>query len=300
VRDGDQARTGDPSTALLSAVAFEDRLEAFSENIKIGEKTIRYADAGCGDAIVLCHGIPLSMSTWQDMFFLLAVRYRVIAVDMPGYGRSTKFPGDYSLAALSGTLAQLCAHLDLNKVHVVGSSFGAAVAITLAQENPTLVQRLVLINSVGIAGGTHSLERIVRSGLVRHLVSGALLQRRVGRAIFRNKLRASYATLEPDEALVDHYYELLLRGSGERSFLKTLQQFDERALQRRLSDVAHPVLSIWGEKDKVLPLSKAFGVQKLLPRCWSTVIADVGHLPHEEKPHDCASLIDSFFRMPLH
>ncbi len=268
-------------TATLSAVAYEDRLDSLSDYIDVAGTTIHYAIAGSGETILFCHGIPLSMATWQDLFLRLARNYRVIAVDMPGYGKSSKRSTDYSLCAISDTMAAFCAALDVGKVHAVGSSFGAAVAITLALSHPRLVDKLVLFNSVGIAGGTHSIERVVRSVLIRSLASRILRHRGLGRSIFRAKLRASYATLEPDEALVDHYYALLLRDHGERSFLQTLQKFDEAALQRRLPQLTHPVLSIWGGKDKVLPLAKSLKVQRLLPRFWSTIVAADGHLTHE-------------------
>lgn len=284
---------------MLSAVAFEDRLDAISSDAEVDGGTIRFAEAGKGEAILFCHGIPLSMATWQDLFFLLAGNYRVIAVDLPGYGRSSKPPGDYGLDQISAKIAALCATLGIGSIHAVGSSFGAAVAITLALSNPRLVDRLVLINSVGIAGGTHSLERIVRSALIRNAAARALLYRRLGRRVFRAKLRASYAMIEPDEALVDHYYDLLLRDHGERSFLRTLQAFDEAELQRRLPRLAHPVLSIWGGRDRVLPLSKSLKVQRLLPNCWSTIVDRAGHLPHEEMPEQCAARIDSFLQMPI-
>ena len=282
----------------LSAVAFTDRLYPLSGEMEIRGATIRYAEAGCGETVLLCHGIPLSMTTWQDLFFLLAKDHRVIAVDIPGYGRSSKAPGDYSLARIADDIAGLCAALDIPRVHLVGSSFGAAVAITVALSYPCRVDRLVLINSVGIAGGTHKIERIARSALVRHLTAGVLLQQRFGRSIFRSKLSASYATLEPDPALVDHYYALLRHDHGELTFLRTLEQFDEAALQRRLPDLANSVLSIWGGKDRVLPLPKSLAVQRMLPNCWSTVIAEAGHLPHEEMPEACASRIRAFLAMP--
>lgn len=285
--------------ARLSAVAFEDRLAPLSADVEVDGATIHYAKAGRGEAVLLCHGIPLSMASWQDLFFLLARDYRVVALDMPGYGRSSKSPGDQSLEGIGARIAGFCAALGIKRVHAVGSSFGAAVAISLALSNPRLVERLVLINSVGIAGGTHSIERLVRSTLIRNLAAHTLLRRSLGRSIFRSKLRASYAMIEPDEALVDHYYRLLLRDHGEQSFLRTLQQFDERALQRRLPGLDHPVLSIWGGKDRVLPLAKSLKVQRLLPHCWSTVLPEAGHLPHEELPEECAERIDSFLQMPL-
>jgi 4,5:9,10-diseco-3-hydroxy-5,9,17-trioxoandrosta-1(10),2-diene-4-oate hydrolase len=282
----------------LSATAFEDHLYPISTEIVVSGRTIRYAEAGSGNAVLFCHGIPLSMTSWQDLFFLLAADHRVIAVDLPGYGRSSKGPGDYSLARIADDLAALCAALHISRVHLVGSSFGAAVAITIALSYPHQVGRLVLINSVGIAGGTHKIERVVRSALVRHLAAKVLLQKRVGRKIFHAKLKASYATLEPDPALVDHYYSLLRRDHGEMSFLRTLEQFDEAALQRRLPDLVNPVLSIWGGRDKVLPLAKSLSIQRLLPNCWSAVIAEAGHLPHEEMPDACAGQIRAFLAMP--
>jgi 4,5:9,10-diseco-3-hydroxy-5,9,17-trioxoandrosta-1(10),2-diene-4-oate hydrolase len=288
-----------PRTSPLSVVAYEDQLEPLCADIEVEGTTIHYAQAGRGEVILLCHGIPLSMATWQDLFFILARDYRVIALDMPGYGRSSKEPGDYGLSDISNRIARFCEAMGIRNVYAVGSSFGAAVAITLALSNPYLVERLVLINSVGIAGGTHSIERLVRSALIRNVAARTLLQHRLGRSIFRSKLRASYASVEPDEALVDHYYRLLLREHGERSFLRTLQQFDEPALQRRLPELDHPVLSIWGGKDRVLPLTKSLKVQRLLPHCWSTVLPEAGHLPHEEMPEECARRIDSFLQMPV-
>ena len=284
-------------TGPLSAVAYQDNLEALSRDIDLGGVRIHYADAGSGDCIILCHGIPLAMATWQDLFFRLRRHYRVIALDMPGYGRSSKGRGDYSLEGISSGIADLCSALGIEKTHLIGSSFGAAVAMTLSLSHPALVDRLVLINSVGIAGGTHSIERLVRRTLVRNAASWALLQRRLGRSIFRSKLRASYTRVQPDEALVDHYYALLLRDNGAQTFLQTLECFDERALQKRLPELACPVLSIWGSDDRVLPLRKSFAVQRLVPNCWSTIIP-AGHLPHEELPDECVQRIHGFFRMP--
>ncbi len=286
------------SNAPLSAVSFEDRLEPISADAEVTGGRLRYAMAGDGQAILFCHGIPLSMSTWQDLFFALASRYKVIAVDLPGYGRSSKAFPEHSLSTMSQALADLCAEIGVSRVHAVGSSFGAAVAATLALNAQGLVDRLVLINSVGIAGGTHSVERLARVGLVRQALRSALVRERLGRRIFRSKLRNSYATLTPDEALVDHYFSLLQREDGAQSFLQTLRLFRERNLQRNLPSLKRPVLSIWGARDRVLPASKSIKIQMLLHQCWSTIIDGAGHLPHEEQPMQCAFLIDTFLRQP--
>ncbi len=283
----------------LNAVAFHDRLEPISADAPVTGGTLHYAMLGEGPAILFCHGIPLSMTTWQDLFFALSRNYTVIAIDLPGYGRSSKDFHDYSLDAISHRIAELCAYLKIGRIHAIGSSFGAAVAATLALTEPTLIDRLVLFNSVGIAGGTHAVERAARSGLVGSAIRSALLRDGLGRAIFRSKLRMSYASLKPDEALIDHYYGLLLRDGGAHSFLQTLRQFKEPDLQRRLPELTHPVLSLWGTGDRVLPVRKSVAIQTLLPNCWATIVTGSGHLPHEERPYHCARLIHQFLRMPI-
>lgn len=281
----------------LSALSFEDRMAPYSSDILIDGRRIRYACRGDGPAVLLCHGIPLAMATWQDLFFELSAHYRVFALDMPGYGASDKSLGDYSLDAISLQIARFCGRLGIDQVFVAGSSFGAAVAATLSIRFPELVRGAVLINSVGIDGGTHAVERAARIGLLRYAMRNALLRKGFGRQIFRSKLRASYARLVPDEKLVDHYYHLLLKDRGEESFLQTLRQFSERDLQQQLPELEKPVLLIWGTEDRVLPVARSVAVQKRIRNCWSVLVPGAGHLPHEERPRRCADLMRQFFAM---
>lgn len=284
----------------LSMVAFNDCMAPIAKMQKVSGGNICYAMAGDGpETILFLHGIPLSMTTWQDLFFLMARRYRVVAIDMPGYGRSGKEFYDLSPDAISARVTEFCAAQDLARVHVIGSSFGAAVATCLALNAPDLVDRLLLINSVGIAGGTHSVEKAARIGLVRHAVRSALLRERIGRWIFRAKMRASYAAHAPDEAIVSHYYRQLLEPGAADSFLKTLQQFSEKELQMRLPELTKPVLSVWGAEDKVLPVRKSLGIQTRLGDCWSVILPGAGHLPHEELPERCATLFSRFLSLDV-
>ncbi|OIQ31589.1 MAG: hypothetical protein BM562_06980 [Alphaproteobacteria bacterium MedPE-SWcel] len=288
----------EPASAPLSMLAFEDRMSRLARVQGVSGGQIRYALAGEGpETILFLHGIPLSMQTWQDLFFRLARGYRVLAIDMPGFGQSGKAFEDYSLDATSARVAELCRALGIGRLHVAGSSFGAAVASVLALNEPELVDRLMLINSVGIAGGTHAVERAARIGLVRQIMRSALLRENIGIRIFRAKMQASYAAHEPDDAMVTYYYRQLLEPGATDSFLMTLRQFRERDLQARLPDLRKPVLSIWGTQDKVLPVKKSVGIQTRLGDCWSVVLPGAGHLPHEEFPDRCASLFHRFLSL---
>ncbi|AXS41680.1 alpha/beta fold hydrolase [Breoghania sp. L-A4] len=282
----------------LHAGGFRDEMYPHAQTVSLDGFEICYREAGEGETILLLHGIPLCMTTWQAVFAPLSQSHRVVAVDMPGYGRSSKTGEDYSLDAIAGRIIALCAALRIARVHVAGSSFGAAVAITMALRAPDLVGRLIIVNSVGIAGGAHSIEKLVRSGLIRWAVAGLLRRHGTGKAIFRSKLRKSYAATVPDAALVDHCYGLLLRDHGERAFLKTLRQFSEGALQKRLPELRHTVLSVWGSRDGVLPVKNSVNIQMRLADCWSVILPDAGHLPHEERPEAFVALVRRFLAMP--
>jgi len=288
----------EPRPVPLTMLDFEDRMSPLARLQTVAGGPIRYALAGDGpETILFLHGIPLSMTTWQDLFFDLARDHRVLAIDMPGFGHSGKAFGDYSLDATSARVAELCAALGLARLHVAGSSFGAAVATVLALNAPELVDRLLLINSVGIAGGTHSVERAARIGLVRHAMRSAILREGIGPRIFRSKMRASYTAHMPDEAMVDFYYRQLLEPGAADAFLQTLQQFHEKGLQARLPELRKPVLSVWGAGDKVLPVNKSLGIQARLGDCWSVILPEAGHLPHEEFPSRVASLFRRFLTL---
>lgn len=250
---------------------------------------------GAGPALLLVHGIPLSMLTWRENLAGLCRFFRVIAVDLKGFGRSEKTLCDLSPEGHARTLSEVLDQLGIDRVSVVGSSYGCAPAICLALREPERVERLVLINSVGAGGRRHSLERLVRIGLVGSLVKATLRQPGLGARIFATRLRRSYADpARATEELLESYLKLLRTDGGESTFLETLRRFDEPALARRLPEVRQPALILWGDQDRVLPLKDGLRLREQLPACQLHVLAGCGHLPHEERPEEVNELIRAF------
>lgn len=121
----------------------------FSHNrLKLATVDLHYVVAGeLGTPIVLLHGWPQTWLEWKKIMPSLAVRHRVIAVDLRGLGDSTRpTDGDYSKLAAAGDIAQLIEALNLGPVHLVGHDMGAAVAYALAVTRPELVRDLVALD----------------------------------------------------------------------------------------------------------------------------------------------------------
>jgi pimeloyl-ACP methyl ester carboxylesterase len=251
---------------------------------------------GSGPPVLLLHGIPLSLVAWRHNIGPLAHTATVLAVDLRGFGRSDKPPdADYSVPAQARMLAELLDRLALPAVSVVGSSYGCAVALTLAHLAPERVVKLVLINPVCYPQGRHSATRLARIGLVAALARPALRTSALGRRMMAGPLRRSYARpgLATPE-LVDTYHELLTRQSGERAYLAALRQLDEAEVARRVPEVEHEALIIWGARDRVLPATDAHRLTAELRGSRLEVLPDAGHFPHEETPEQVNSLIAAF------
>src|ERR1700710_2031066 len=110
---------------------------------------VSYRLAGTGPAIVLIHGIPSSLRTWDGVFEALASHHTVLAPDMLGHGRSGKPRGDYSLGAYASGVRDLMALLDIDSATIVGHSLGGGIAMQFAYQFPTRLDRLVLVDSGG-------------------------------------------------------------------------------------------------------------------------------------------------------
>jgi pimeloyl-ACP methyl ester carboxylesterase len=268
-----------------------------TESIDLPDGNVCFLRKGSGAPVILLHGAPVSLLTWRHNVEPLAAGLDVIAPDLKGFGRSSKQQGSYSLDAHVRFLLQLMDKLGLPQASFVGSSYGCAIALTLASMHPERVDRLVLINSVGYPGGRHSLERLLRIRVLRKVLEPTLRSPLFGRRIFASGLRRSYADRNLATAeLIDSYFQLLRSESGERTFLSTLEEFDEARLAAIIPSIPHQTLIIWGAKDHILPVSNARRFEKEMQCSHLEVLSECGHFPHEENPDRTNSLILQFLQ----
>lgn len=255
-----------------------------------------YHDQGSGAPVVLVHGSGPGVSAWANWRLTLpalAERFRVVAPDVLGFGYTERPPGSrYDLEAWTAHLVGFLDALDLDRVAMVGNSFGGALALSLAARHPERVERLVLMGSAGVSFPlTEGLDAVwgfepslsAMRGLLdifahdRSLVSDDLAALRLEaatrpgvheayRAMFPAPRQAAVDSLVVDEGLV-------------------------RAIDR-------PTLVIHGRDDRVIPLATSLQLHQLIDDSHLHVFGRCGHWVQIEHAGEFNRLVADFLTAP--
>lgn len=255
-----------------------------TRKVALGEHAIRYLERGEGGTpLVLIHGFSGDLNNWLFNHEALAGQRRVIAIDLPGHGESSKALVSADLDELSGAVLALLDHLDIDTAHLAGHSMGGAVALALARRAPQRAASLTLIGSAGLG----------------EAINGDYLEGFVA-ATSRNQLKGPVSQLFSDPALVTRQLleDLLkykrLEGVDEalRRLCATL--FGEGRQREQLRGVlegAVPALVIWGRDDAIIPAQHAHGLPE---RVRVELLDGQGHMVQMEAADRVNRLIDEF------
>ncbi|MBA3428558.1 MAG: alpha/beta fold hydrolase [Actinobacteria bacterium] len=258
---------------------------------------LRYLSGGSGSPVILLHGLGGSSSNWIELLGGAAERFRVLAPDLPGHGRSARLPARAGVTAFADAVAALLEHEHATPALVVGHSFGGLVGLRLAHRRPDLVRGLLLVAPAGIRSGASAVRAaILVSMLVRPARLAAPFRHRyAARAWYRRALFRPWFVSDP-LALSARATLGFLESSGEHVDIRTAA----RALvlddpRRDLEHVGCSVVIVWGARDQQLPLDDAFEYTRRL-RAKLRVVADCGHLVIGERPQACLGALDELAR----
>ena len=247
---------------------------------------------GSGPEVVLIHGTGSSTHTWRDLAPLLARRFRVVAMDLPGHGH-TENPADdrLSLPGMTAAVCELLRSLNVRPALLVGHSAGAAVALRACLDGalqPSLAVSLngALLPPEGLAGAFFS--PVARMLSLNPMVPRWFAWRCRKETLVDRLLDATGSRIdERGRAL----YARLLRDPGHTAgALGMMARWDLRPLVADLPRLALPLLLISGVSDATVPPSQADRIWRLLPGTVRRTIAG-GHLAHEEHPARIAALL---------
>ncbi len=258
-------------------------------------------DEGAGDEVLLLiHGMAGSADTWRAVLPQLAKKYRVVAPDLLGHGRSAKPRTDYSLGAFAVGLRDLLDELGVESATVVGHSLGGGVAMQFLYQHPDYCRRLVLIGSGGLGPDVGWILRVLAAPgaeFVMPVIAPAPILR-AGNAL-RSWL-SSAGLRSPRGAEVWAAYSSFADSAARDAFLRTLRSVvDYRgqavsALNRLNVREGLPVLAIWGEEDKIIPVDHAYSALQVRPDCRLEILPGIGHFAQVEAPTEVIELIDEF------
>lgn len=263
-----------------------------AKRIQIGECTINYHDQGEGEAILLIHGSGpgvTAWANWRGVIPTLSQRARIIAPDMLGFGY-TSCPSEWKLdpATWVQSLVGLLDALKVERVSIVGNSFGGAIALAFAKAYPARVNRLVLMGAAGLSfpltdglnkvwGYQPSLDamrELMEVFAFDHSIINDDLVRMRYEASIRGDVQTRFAQLFP--APRQQGVEML-----------ALAEDDLRALP-------HQTLLIHGRDDKVIPLELSERMLRLIPHSQMHAFGECGHWVQIEKAQAFSRLLVDF------
>lgn len=262
--------------------------------VTVAGQQVYVEQAGEGPPVLLVHGFGASSYSFRKIQPELARSFRTLAVDLSGFG-FTERPADPAAYTREGQVALLVGVLDalgVDRAHVVGHSYGGALALWMAVEHPDRVRSLVLLDS---AAPTYPDDR--RTPLAG---IGPLADLFVRRAIRdANVARALRASIHDDAlvtpALVRAYAERV-RVEGVVRAYRGLTAPVPRAPPFDWSAVGQPALLVWGEEDTLVAVAAGRAASEWLPRAELVVLAGVGHMPMEEAPAAVLAAATEFLR----
>ena len=231
--------------------------------------------------ILFLHGFGSSLQTWDTWAQALSDDYRVISVDLPGFGLTGADPsGTYTDQRSVEVLEAFLKALQIPKVVLVGNSMGGKFAWQFAARYPNQVAKLVLISPDGYAspgieyGKKPDVPAI--ADLYRYFFSKTFLAM---------NLEPAYANPKAlNDALVNRYYDLMLAPGVRGAILARMQQTVLQDPVPSLASIQVPTLLIWGEKDAFIPISNSNDYLKVMPNAKRVSLPNIGHLPQEEQP----------------
>jgi pimeloyl-ACP methyl ester carboxylesterase len=250
--------------------------------------------------VVLLHGIGRSLEDWAAQHPLLDRTYRVISVDLPGFGLSQRLPQPTTLASLAGGVwATLDALGEKRPVHLMGNSLGGAVSMRMLAGEPGRVSTLTLVNSAGFGKEVAFALRVLSvPGLGRSLLrridarSAPRLERTIfaERAMVTPERIAMAIKLSRQPDFTACYLEVARALGGFRGVAASWRS----ELLSLVAGHGKPTLLVWGERDRILPATHLAAARAAFPSASWHLFPRTGHMPQIERPQEFADLVRPF------
>ena len=272
-----------------------------SDFIEVRGQVVHLRDEGPRDdplPLVLIHGTSASLHTWEGWVAALKGQRRIISFDLPGFGLTGPFtgqysPGDYRGDTYARFVLDLLDALQVPRAVVGGNSLGGEVAWRLAVMAPERVAALVLVDAAGPVFTPESVPlgfAVARLPVVNRIAEWVL-----PRSVVAQSLTSVYgdpARVTPE--LVDRHFELTLREGNRRALGQRMQQWVMGEGAEQIARVKQPTLILWGGRDRLIPPAVGQWLQQQIAGSRLVVFNDLGHVPHEENPARTVAPVKDF------
>jgi pimeloyl-ACP methyl ester carboxylesterase len=273
---------------------WDSSLRLRSVTLDVGR--VAYTEVGDGPPVLLIHGYGDELFTWRHQLRGLRDRWHLYALDLIGYGFSDKPALAYTAELFIECVRQFLRAMGVDCARVVGSSMGAATALSLAKHHPDCVDRLVLLGPT--IPGVPPAGRVL--SVVFWLAARDWLADWLPEPRFTTPVRLALREAVADPSLVTaevvrYYADLTRRPGFKHAYLSTARHWRDWAAHRpRLGELKMPALIIWGEEDRIHPFRQAGLLQTLMPQAQLMRLPQCGHLPQVERPEEVNTALQAF------
>lgn len=262
-----------------------------SRDILVDGIRIHLTEAGSGPALVLLHGLSATHVNWEHTIPAFADRWRVVALDLPGHGRSGKPDAPYTIDFYAGIVRSLGRELEIREAVVVGNSLGGQIAVEIALVYPAWTRALVL---VAPAGGFPSAVRALGWA-----VSAAANRRMLRLTLPRALDLCFYDPSLPGCAERHRVLAERLAGEDYPAFARAVSRSLAGAIaagRQPLERLTQPTFLLWGRQDRVIGLGGSRRILRDVRHARIAVLDRCGHLPMLERPEEFNRLVAEFLR----
>jgi pimeloyl-ACP methyl ester carboxylesterase len=264
---------------------------------RIGDTTVAWTEVGAGPPLLLLHGLGDCHRTWRRALPELASHHRVILPDLPGHGLSGRPDAPYTLAWYADTLRGLMDALEVEHASVVGHSFGGGIAQWMLLEQPSRIERLVLVAPGGLGREVGIGMRLAAFPVLGPLI--APLAMRLGTRVMMRVASSELGTPEPEE--IDRLAWMNSAPGTGRAFSRTVAGAVDLFGQYlhtwdRIHEVPRlpPLMLHWGTADRVIPVTHGFAARERLTGAELLIYPGVGHFPHLDQPIEFSRAVRRF------
>lgn len=273
------------------------------EKININSEEIAYVEQGSGEhTLLFIHGLSSNLEAWRKNVSSLERKYKCVAVDLPGYGKSSKNRTNYSLKDYAAFLHDFIDEKQLENVVPVGHSMGGQIAIHLVLDNPEKFKKLVLIAPAGIETFSDQEAMLMKSSYTAAMVENSTPEQ------IKNNYKLNFYSF-PGDANFMVEDRIAMKETDDFSqyaqvVVNNISAMLDEPVINKLSEISIPVLMVYGKNDLLIP-NKYFhpdqSVDTLVERAKEQIsqlqvelIDEAGHFVNFEKPGEVNRQIETF------
>ena len=255
-----------------------------------------YVEQGKGRPIVLLHPWFGSLRYWKMMLPRLSRYGRVIAIDLPGHGKSTKVLPSYAMPGLTRAIAALLDRLRVRNGTVIGNSLGGNLALRLAIARPDLINQVVALAPAGV-GSRPRFARLAGLSFARLALGWSSPP--IARAAF------NFVAIHKPSPRTDQYVSDMLslrRARGYRHHVAAIVGIGRAiassgaVLDTPLRSLEARTLFVWGAQDRLVPVAPARKIVATMPKARLVILPQCGHIPEIECPGPLLRVVEPFLK----